>query len=416
MIDYPNKLNIIFEKLKLFNIKPIIIGGYVRDKLLNIDSKDIDIELYGISSLQELENILQEFGSINSVGKSFGVCKLRFGTLDIDFSLPRVDSKIHVGHTGFKVRTDETLDFITATSRRDFTINAIGYDVFEKKILDPFDGIKDLKQKILKAVDIKKFDEDPLRVMRAVQFSARFDLKLDDVLFTKCKSMIDADVLQELPSERIFEEFKKLLLKSKKPSKGFKLLHAINAFSFFNEFLTLLDKELEDMLKSIDFLQTLKVKNEKTTLTLMLALLCKNLSKQDRNSFLNKLTQEKKLLSEIETFVRHYHSVELESLRNYDIYLLATKLEIRKFLIFLDACYLGEKEEEIDFLKQKAKKLNVYVNSMPPLFQGKDLISLGLKPSKDFSKILDKAYGAQMQELFFAKEEGVEWIKKNLLA
>ena len=133
MIDYPNELNIIFDKLNNYSIKPIIIGGYVRDFLLNKSSKDIDIELYGIASYEKLEKLLQEFGSVNSVGKSFGVCKLQFDDLDLDFSLPRIDSKINKGHKGFEIQTDETLDFITATSRRDFTINAIGYDVIEKK-------------------------------------------------------------------------------------------------------------------------------------------------------------------------------------------------------------------------------------------------------------------------------------------
>jgi len=94
MIDYPSKLDIIFDKLLNNSIKPIIIGGFVRDFLLKKESKDIDIELYGIKSFSKLENILKEFGSVNSFGKSFGVCKLKFDDLDLDFSFPRKDSKI----------------------------------------------------------------------------------------------------------------------------------------------------------------------------------------------------------------------------------------------------------------------------------------------------------------------------------
>jgi len=92
MIDYPNKLNIIFDKLLNNSIKPIIIGGYIRDSLLKKESKDIDIELYGINSFSKLEDILKEFGDVNSVGKSFGVCKLKVDDLDLDFSFPRIDS------------------------------------------------------------------------------------------------------------------------------------------------------------------------------------------------------------------------------------------------------------------------------------------------------------------------------------
>jgi len=107
MIDYPNKLNNLFDKLLNLNINPIIIGGYVRDFLLKIKSKDIDIELYGISSFSKLEEILNEFGDVNSVGKSFGVCKLRVDDLDLDFSFPRIDSKIDKGHKGFEIKIDK---------------------------------------------------------------------------------------------------------------------------------------------------------------------------------------------------------------------------------------------------------------------------------------------------------------------
>ncbi|MDQ1337773.1 MAG: hypothetical protein QG617_740, partial [Campylobacterota bacterium] len=172
MIDYPDKLNIIFEKLKSHRIRPVIVGGFIRDSLFKIESKDIDIELYGALTFKKLQKILQEFGTVNIVGKSFGVCKLKFEDYDLDFSFPRRDSKIRSGHRGFDVTIDSTLDFKTAASRRDFTINAIGYDVVEKKVLDPYNGINDLKEKILRAVDEKSFAEDPLRVLRAAQFCA----------------------------------------------------------------------------------------------------------------------------------------------------------------------------------------------------------------------------------------------------
>ena len=178
MISYPKKLQAIFNKLILHSIKPIIVGGFIRDALLNTQSKDIDIELYNLNSFEELEKILTPFGTINSVGKSFGVYKLSFEDLEIDFSLPRTEQKISLGHKGFSVTTSSNIDFKTASKRRDFTINSMGYDVLEKKLLDPFFGMRDLKNKILECVDNKTFVEDPLRVLRAVQFSARFNFTL----------------------------------------------------------------------------------------------------------------------------------------------------------------------------------------------------------------------------------------------
>jgi len=233
MIDYPNILDKIFDKLDKCNAKPIIIGGYIRDFLLHIDSNDIDIEVYNISTFEKLENILKEFGDVISVGKSFGVCKLSLKDISLDFTLPRIDSKIESGHSGFSVKIQKNLDFVTATSRRDFTINAIGYDVLNKRILDPFNGIDDLKSKTLKMVDADSFIEDPLRVLRAVQFCARFNLKMDKELFLLSKRMVETNMLLELPKERIHEENKKLLLKSPSPSLGFRVLKELNALKYF---------------------------------------------------------------------------------------------------------------------------------------------------------------------------------------
>ena len=282
MIEYPNELNKIFDKLDKYAIKPIIIGGFVRDYLLNKTSKDIDIELYGISSLNLLQNILEEFGNVNNVGKSFGVCKLTLKNWEIDFSLPRRDSKVKVGHKGFEVQTDVNLDFKTATSRRDFTINAIGYDVKSKKILDPFNGQVDLNNSLLRAVDLEKFDEDPLRVLRAIQFSSRFNLSLERNLHQKCEKMMQKSVLNELPKERVFDEIKKLLLKSKKPSLGILLLKDIQGFLYFEEFSSLSEVEFQTMLVALDTI--------KPDTTLMLAVICTFFSQMKRTSFLSKLT------------------------------------------------------------------------------------------------------------------------------
>ena len=240
MIQYPYKLHIVFEKLLQNNIRPVIVGGYIRDAILNLNSKDIDVELYGISSYEKLEMLLLEFGSVNVVGKSFGICKLQLEDLDIDFSFPRLDSKVSSGHKGFKITIDKNLDFKTATSRRDFTINSIGYDIKSKEILDPFNGLKDIKLGILRAVNLDKFFEDPLRIVRAVQFSARFDFEFDSALLKLSQEMIKNNILQELSQERIFEELKKVLFKAKKPSKALLILQELGAIEKFPAFSLLL--------------------------------------------------------------------------------------------------------------------------------------------------------------------------------
>lgn len=368
MIKYPSILDTIFDKLENSGAKVIIVGGFVRDSLLKIDSKDIDIEVYGISSFKQLENILQEFGDVNSVGKSFGVCKLQFAGFGLDFSLPRSDSKIDLGHRGFEVKINPNLDFKTAASRRDFTINAIGYDVRERKLLDPFNGLKDLKNKILRAVDKNKFAEDPLRVLRAVQFCARFNLEMDSDLYSTCRDMLKENQLDELASERIFEEIKKLLLKSSKPSIGLRLLRDLNIkiFQINNE-----------KLKNIDDFIRFKTTNDDTNLTIMLALLYK-----DTNYNIEKLTNSKSLDKNINKLL--HVAKFFENKTDKILYAIAKEVNIENLTLYLKALNIEDKRMKL-------------LNNIKPKFHGKDLLDLGVEPSKEYSLILQSIYEAQLR-------------------
>jgi len=416
MIDYPNKLNIIFDKLLNNSIRPIIIGGFVRDFLLQKESKDIDIELYGINSFSKLEEILEEFGDVNSVGRSFGVCKLRVDDLDLDFSFPRSDSKIDKGHKGFKIKVDSSLDFKTATSRRDFTINAIGYDIETKKILDPFSGQDDLKNRVLRAVDIDKFQDDPLRVLRAIQFSSRFNLSIDNELFMICKRMIENSLLDELPKERIFIEIRKLLLKSSTPSLGFKLLSSLGCFKyFFTEFKNIDISNLEKIYKAIDTMSSLKTLNSKTNTMLMLATLCYQLSSNECETFLSKLSNDKNLFNRVLSLLKHQNDINFEQFNDYDVYMLARKVTIKEFVLFSLAISQSKiKLKKINNFKARAIELSVLHQEAEAIIQGRDIISFGIEPSKKFSIILDKAYKAQISGDFKTKEEAHSWLKREL--
>jgi len=401
MFEYPNKLDIIFDKLALFEIKPIIVGGYVRDYILQIDSKDIDIELYGLDNLDTLEEILQEFGDVNSVGKSFGVCKLHFDELEIDFSLPRSDSKIAAGHRGFSVTTDKTLDFKSAASRRDFTINAIGYDVKNKKLLDPYNGTQDIKNKVLRAVDIQKFSEDPLRVLRGISFSARLEFKLDDVLLSLFKVLSKDNFLKELPKERIYEEFKKLFLKSKTPSIGLKLLQELKLLDYFS---------FNECYEQVDYFAKNKSNNSHIDMVIFFSLLYTKDTLQVIDLLTNKLT----LITNIKLFLEEKENINIHDHSNYAIYKLATRVNIEYFLLFLNAYYTGSKNENIDTLKNKAKLLGVYNKQLSPMIHGKDLITLGLLPSKQFSSIILDVYEAQMREEINTVTEANQWLNTYL--
>jgi tRNA nucleotidyltransferase (CCA-adding enzyme) len=194
--------------------RALAVGGFVRDRLLNRPSKDLDIEVFGIAQ-DALLPLLRSLGRVEAVGQAFSVYKLG----DIDVALPRRESKTGRGHKGFTVEGDPAMSFDQAARRRDFTINAIGWDPLTGEYLDPFNGRRDLDLRVLRVVDPQTFSDDSLRVLRALQFAARFELTIDPETARICSSI----ALDDLPAERIWGEFEKLLLQAQRPSIGFAL-------------------------------------------------------------------------------------------------------------------------------------------------------------------------------------------------
>jgi tRNA nucleotidyltransferase (CCA-adding enzyme) len=194
--------------------RALIVGGWVRDRLMGRRSKDIDIEVFGVSA-ERLKALLARFGSVNTVGESFTVYKVA----DLDVSLPRRESKTGTGHKGFAVQGDPDLSPADAARRRDFTVNAIAWDPLTEEYIDPFDGRADLERRLLRAVDGQTFTDDSLRVLRALQFAARFEFELDPGTKELCRRI----PLEDLPAERIWAEIEKLLLRAARPSIGFAL-------------------------------------------------------------------------------------------------------------------------------------------------------------------------------------------------
>jgi len=192
--------------------RALIVGGWCRDRLLGRASKDIDLEVFGLPA-DRLRVLLERFETVQTVGESFTVYKI--GTIDV--ALPRRESKIARGHRGFEVRGDPDMSFEEAGRRRDFTINAIGFDPLTGDWLDPFGGRADLDRRLLRAVDRRTFGDDSLRVLRAVQFAARFELAVDAGTAARCRDI----PLDDLPAERVWGEFEKLLLRAGRPSIGF---------------------------------------------------------------------------------------------------------------------------------------------------------------------------------------------------
>ena len=188
------------------------VGGAVRDGFLGKESKDLDLLIAGIP-IEELKNILQKYGSASIFGQSFAVIKYKptGASEDIDIAVPRTDTPTGGGgHRDFKITADHNLPIEKDLERRDFTINAIAKDA-SGNIIDPYGGQEDLKNKIIRAVNPEAFSDDPLRMLRAVQFASRFDFTIEP----KTMQMIidSAKMIKKEPADRILTEFGKIVEK-----------------------------------------------------------------------------------------------------------------------------------------------------------------------------------------------------------
>ena len=438
------------------NVRVIVVGGSVRDHFLELPIKDYDIEVYGFDDLHQLETLLSQYGSVNLVGKSFGVLKFIYEGEEYDFSFPREEKKVALGHKGFEVQCNGGLSFKKAALRRDFTVNAMGYDIEKKAFIDPYGGQDDMQDKRLKHINDETFIEDPLRVYRAIQFVARFGYTLDTETFRLCRKMVLEGLLEELPKERVYAEFKKLLLKSKKPSIGFELMLELGILEkYFPELHALIDVPQSPIwhpegdvwihtMMALDQMVTLKTGDAKYDLKMMFAILCHDLGKathtqiseekisahgheeagiQPTETFMYRLTEEHAFIQALFPLVAHHLAPSIyfrSKAKDKTIRRLSTKVNIEDLVRVARADFLGRTTEASktgiyeagDWLLAKAEALKV--NEKPPeaLLQGRDLMALGLTPSKEFKILLEKVYKAQLDGKILDKEDAVLLIKK----
>jgi tRNA nucleotidyltransferase/poly(A) polymerase len=228
----PKKLkNIIFElrneawmEALLNQAEVFVVGGMVRDAFLNKSMKDIDLIVEG-PDMNEIKRILRPFGRVDVVGEHFAVIKFRPNEHkgeDIDIAVPRIDKKVGSGHKGFQVFTNGvTLE--DDLLRRDFTINSMAVDIRDGELIDPFDGLTDLENGIIRATDNTAFVEDPLRILRGIQFASRFGFDIDhETMMLMQNYAVD---IKTISGERIFDELIKIINKAGDTQLALDLLH-----------------------------------------------------------------------------------------------------------------------------------------------------------------------------------------------
>ena len=433
--------------------RALLVGGCVRDELLGGHPKDLDVECFGIAP-DRLQEVLSTKFSLDLVGLSFGVIKLHH--LDVDVALPRRETKLGLGHRAFGMEHDPNLSIAEASARRDFTINAIYKDPLTGEIIDPWNGRADLERRILRHVS-SHFGEDPLRVLRGMQFVARFDLDPAPETIEVCRGMTP----EGLPPERLFEEWAKLLTKGVKISKGLEFLRAVGWVRYYpelerligckqapewhpegdvwNHTLCCLDAFARERVEEVEKVE------EVENLIVGLAVLCHDFGKPATSSydpvkkrirslghdeagvkptlaFLRRLTNEERLLKEVPPLVRlHMRPFAMWKGRSGDsaIRRLAAKVgRIDRLVRVAAADDAGRppfprEPEPLEWLLEQAERLRVADSVPKPIVQGRDLIALGMKPGVQFGKILKTAYEAQLDGKFFDLEGGVKFIKEK---
>jgi tRNA nucleotidyltransferase (CCA-adding enzyme) len=234
MVAIPDKVLSLAEAVRDDGGRALLVGGCVRDELMGRQPKDWDVEIYGVEPAR-LRLLLDSFGTVNVVGEAFTVYKIG---AHLDVSLPRRERKTGRGHRAFFIEGDPEMAIEEAAARRDFTINAILQDPLTGEIIDLFHGRDDLHSGVLRAVSPRTFSEDSLRVLRAAQFAARFEFRVEPDTVSLCRAI----ELSDLPGERIWGEMEKLLLRAQRPSIGFGWLHALGVLDqLFPEIKALID-------------------------------------------------------------------------------------------------------------------------------------------------------------------------------
>ena len=446
--DHPELLRIT-QILKDAGGQPFLVGGGVRDLCLGQSPKDLDIEVFGLRE-EQLLSVLNRHYKVEMVGKQFGVFILK--GLPYDIALPRTEVKTGLKHTDFETKPDPDLPLEKAAARRDFTINAMYMDPSSGDILDPFNGKADLKSKTLRHTS-SQFAEDPLRVYRAMQFIARFDLRCHPDTLRLCQAMLG----DALPRERIWEEFKKLILQGQSIRKGLEFLKTVGWLKYFPELDALVGCEQDPQwhpegdvwthtLLCMDAFANRRSEDNTEDLIVGLALLCHDMGKPktsiregDRirsprhdkvgvvyaESFLNRLTRDQSILKSVPPLVRdHMTPYQLFKDEAGDSALRRLALRVGRIDRLLRVSQADREGRQIpweplpfpegEWMEQKLELLNLKSTAPEPILQGRDLIKLGLKPGPQFSEILDQLFHAQIEGAFETHLDGVQYLKKWL--
>ena len=431
------------------NGRALVVGGFVRDAFLCEVSKDLDIEVYGLTEEQLLAALTPKF-SLDLVGRAFGIFKVK--GYPIDISLPRRERKTGSKHTDFDVTVDPFLTVKEAAERRDFTMNAISFDPLTREYIDPFNGLADIKQGRLHPTS-ERFKEDPLRVLRGMQFISRFNLYPSALTLEYSQELSQ----EGLASERLFEEWNKMILRGKDIHGGLLYLAVTGWIRFYPELQAMGTCQQDPVWhpEGSVWVHTCHCMNafaedksgytDEENLVIGYATLLHDAGKpkvtefrdghwrahahnaagvEPARAFMLRLTNQEDLIKQVTEYVREHMSADDifdHSKSDNAVRRLATRVNSLQQLgrvmrydkrgrppIDSTVC------PSVDWLYERAEILRVANEKPKPLVKGRHLIELGRTPGKDFGPILDDLFEMQLDGKFSTLEEGLVELKKKL--
>lgn len=407
------------------------VGGFVRDKFMKHENKDIDIEVHGISA-DVLEEILDSIGKRIEIGESFGIYGIKGCCLDI--ALPRKEHLCGKGHRDFNIDVDPFIGTEKAALRRDFTINALMENIITGEVIDHFGGISDINDKIIRHVSDKTFWEDPLRVLRAAQFAARFEFDIADETLLLCRN-ID---LSTLSKERIEAELVKALLKAERPSIFFESLRKMDQLgTWFAEVEMLIGvpQNSKYHMEGDVWNHTMMVIDEAAKyrdrstypygfmMTALVHDFGKAICTEKKNGvyhayehetkgltivkrFLKRITNEKKLIHYVMNMTELHMKPNV--LANAEASVKSTNKMFDSSVSPIDLIYISQSDDKgrKTLVQSKSteefllKRLDIYNKIMEkPYVTGKDLIDAGLLPNENFKEVLSYAHKLRLANI-----------------
>jgi len=393
----------LFRALAAAGGRAFLVGGAARDLALSGEPpKDLDIEVFGLSP-DAVRSTLERFGKVDAVGASFGVYKLRTPDGEVDVSLPRRENKAGRGHKGFIVAPDPTMTPEQAAARRDFTVNALMVDPLTGEVLDFFGGRADWQARVLRHVG-PAFAEDPLRVLRAMQFCARWGFTLESQTADLCRSL--AGEFDTLPKERVWGEWRKWGERGRFPSAG---LRALENAGWMRIFLGVSD--LPSTLEYCDRVATVAdaegIKGE-ARVTLLLAALSTLSAAEETTKFLAAIGAPPRVARGVKSLLeaRRAWKDSSSTARALAFQLGQSSRTLREFGAMLD-------EEERKALYLLAQRLGVLDAPPQPILRGAHLIERGWEQGPQLGRVLQDAFQAQLHGAFSDLAGALAWVARH---